>query len=121
MARNIVSQDGSKQGSIFPESFIQGVGGNYEPDPTYVVRQYGWGGDPWLTRATMIHIRLNQGSTADCPAYFLSLTDTGDMYLTKATAHVVTPAGTKHVTGVTRHSSIDRIALRLKETASHAT
>ena len=121
MATNIVSQEPINQGPIFPECFVQDINGSYAPDPTTVIRQYGgWHGDPWRTRATMAKIRLNQGAAADCPAHFLSLAENGDMYLTRVTEQAVLPAGTKLVTGVTRHSPIDRVASLLQEASSQA-
>lgn len=118
MASNIVSQEPSKTGPVFPECFVQNKDGRYEPDPAAVIRRYGWHGDPWQTRATMLKIRFNQGVSADFPAYLLSLADNGDMYLTQASEHAVMPTGTKLATCVNRRCSIDRIALRLQETAS---
>lgn len=120
MARNIVSQELSKRGPIFPECFVADSNGKYDPDPAAIDRTYGWLGDPWRTRATMIKFRLNQGSLVDCPAYLLGLTDNGDMYLIPATDHAALPAGTKVVAGVTRYSSIERVALRLQEATQAA-
>lgn len=120
MARNIVPQEVGEHGPVFPECFIQGADGRYEPDPATAVRQYGWHGDPWRTRATMVKIRLNQDAIADCPAFLLSLAENGDVYLTQATECAVLPAGAKLVTAVNEHCSIDRVVLRLQETASQA-
>lgn len=120
MARNIVPQEAEEHGQVFPECFIQGADGRYEPDPATVVRQYGWQGDPWQIRATIIKIRLNQQTIADYPAYLLRLAENGDVYLTRASEHAGLPAKSKFVTGVNRHCSIDRVALRLHETALQA-
>lgn len=120
MARNIVSQEPSKEGRIFPECFVQDSNGEYDPDPNAVVRKFGWYGDPWYTRAAMIKIRLNQGAAASCPAHFLSLAENGDMYLTQVTDQAVLPPGVKLVTGVTKHCSINKLAVRLQEQASQA-
>lgn len=80
-------------------------------------------GNHWHSMATMAKIMLSGRNAKVGEAYCLYLVDDGDMFLARVTEQGVAPppSGAKYVAGITCNSSIERIAIRLKEAAQQPT